>query len=97
MPHAIPPGPYCPPYDPKTLGGGSIIIGHVSETLVLRCCQDHGIPIDVRVPRLVWHLANTAACGGLKPDEKSRCWELARLVLAEASERMRADKLAGSE
>ena len=54
-----------------------------------RACNMSGIPCGVPVPRLVWHLANLGAHGELAPAERDRCWELARLVLAEASERMR--------
>lgn len=98
MPHAIPPGPYCPPYVLGTREvGGPTIIGTGCAPYVSRPCHDHGIPTDVLVPRLVMHLAYTAVCADLSPAEKARCWELARTVLAEASERMRADKLAGAE
>ena len=93
MPHAIPPGPYCPPYDPKTREVGSpVIIGTEFHADVLMDCHDHGISTDVLVPRLVMHLVITASCSNLNPAERSRCWELARLVLAEASERMRAER-----
>ena len=104
MPHPIPPGPYCPPDDPGGYGGPVIIdsegysVRHEylsgrdnsARIMMSKVCEEHGIPIGVLIPRLVWHLTNLAVCANLNPDEKLRCWELARLVLAEASERMRA-------
>ena len=113
MPHAIPPGPYCPPSVPGTLDVGDPVIidsegysvqheylsgrNNAARIMMSKVCEEHGIPTGVLIPRLVWHLTNLAVCADLNPAEKSRCWELARLVLAEASEQMRADKLAGAE
>lgn len=106
MPHAIPPGPYCPPDIPGTWEvGAPVIIVSEHESVqrehlsgrdnspairIAKVCEEQGIPIGVPVPLLVWYLTHTAACTDLNPAERSRCWELARLVLAEASDRMRA-------
>ena len=108
MPYAIPPGPYCPPHVPGTLEvGDPVIIGTPSEAIrheyligrdnsaanmMSKICEEHGIPSGVLIPRLVWHLTYSAVCANLNPADQSRCWELARLVLAEASERMRAER-----
>ena len=89
MPHAIPPGPYCPPYVLGRKERG-VIIGSMADVAIIELCLEHGISIGTRVPKLVWHLARTAACADLDREEKARCWDLARLELAEASERMRA-------